>query len=97
MRNLKTDGPNVKLRLGSWLTQWAAGVAVSRQSLSKRNQTHRTPHSPTLITAGVEDNKILNDTFIGGKFKGVWHCVEWHYGSAEKHNLRHIQMPRVLI
>jgi hypothetical protein len=33
--------------------------------------THRTPHPPILITAGVKDDEVFFDVFIGGKFKGV--------------------------
>lgn len=47
------------------------GVAVARLSRERGKPTHRTPHSPTLITARVEDHKILIDTFVGGKFKGT--------------------------
>lgn len=49
-----------------------------------RKPTHWTPHSPTLITAGVENDEVLLDIFIGGKFKGVGCGVEWHYGSEEQ-------------
>jgi hypothetical protein len=61
----------------------AEGVAVTRLAVSEGNPTHRTPHSPTLITAGVEDDEILVDAFVGGKSKGIWHRVEWHYGGAQ--------------
>jgi hypothetical protein len=44
--------------------------------------THGTPHSPTLITAGVKYDKNVFDIFIGGKFKGVKCSIERHYGSA---------------
>jgi hypothetical protein len=48
--------------------------------------THRTPHPPTLITAGIKDDEVLFDIFIGGKFKGVWRSIEWHYGSIKSRN-----------
>lgn len=44
--------------------------------------THGTPHSPTLITAGVKYDKKFFDVFIGGKFKGDKSSIERHYGRA---------------
>jgi len=57
------------------------GEAVS-QLEGARTPTDRTPQSPTLITAGVEDYEVLPDIFIGGRFKGTLCDIERHYGSA---------------
>jgi len=48
--------------------------------------THRTPHPPTLITAGIKDDEVLFDILIGGKFKGVWRSIDWHYGTIKSRN-----------
>jgi hypothetical protein len=60
------------------LSERRGGVSIGLTGAIKL--THRTPHSSTLITAGIKYDKILFDIFIGGKFKGVKCGIERHYG-----------------
>lgn len=51
------------------LLERAAGQCLNQTGGMKL--THWTPHPPALITAGIKDDEVLFDIFIGGKFKGV--------------------------
>ena len=73
------ENVGLNFRLTGRLNERRGSVSIG---LERWKLTHRTPHSPTLITAGVKDGEVFFDIFIGGKFKGIECGVEWHYGSA---------------